>query len=192
MDNNLENASLSRDERPFDGLRLMRVFVLWASLVLLSLLAVLSLLVLLLEVLSLLVVILGGGTSIGLLNQLLVLQRQWGRSGQMISGGTESVLISNILDGVFLAIVTVEGVVSLSHNSLLVLLTFVLHLTVLCHLNSVGRLESETVTVLILFGLVLYDGNELLLSLRLIASLLLVFTVLAASGISQGDDDKGG
>lgn len=167
------------------------------------LLVVVHILLLFLLVMTIvLLVVLGGGTSIDLSNQLLVLLWQGHGSGQMVSNGTESVLISDVLDRVLLAVISLVRVVSLSHISL-VLLSLVLDLTMLDNLDSVSGLVTELVCGLGLLGLELHNRDVLLLSLMMMVLVvglglglisvvllsLLLIVVLLVGGARSGHSD---
>lgn len=183
--------------------------LLWLSLVMhglvdADLLFVVDILFLFLLVMTIiLLVILGRGTSIDLSNQFLVLLWQWDGSGQMVSDSAESVLISDVLDRVLLAVISLVGVVSLSHISL-ILLPLVLDLSVLDDLDSIGRLETKLVGGLGLLRLKLYNGDVLLFSLMVMVLVvglglglicvvllsLLFIVVLLVDGARSGHSDS--
>lgn len=176
-----------------------------------------DLLLLSLLVLVVLLVVLGGGSSVSLSNQPLVLLGQGRGSGQMVSDGTETVLIGDVVDRVLLAIISLVGVVSLG-NVRLLLGALILDLSLFDHLDSVGGLIAEFVARLGLLSLELDNWDVLVilvlrlvlatLGLRLIVGLCLRLSLLLlvmslslglvggaglfVCGTSGGDDHKGG
>lgn len=99
----------------------------------------------------------------------------------MVTSGTETVLIGNIMNSDLVAVLVCVGIESLLDLNLVILLSRVLHVSMLLLLNSVGSLESELVgTVLVLIGFAFQDGNVLVLLLLVVAtgSLLVVLMFL--------------
>lgn len=91
------------------------------------------------------------------------LRHGWG-SGQMITSGTESVLIGDVMDGNDMSVLVSVGVESLGHLDLMVLLSSVLHVALLVLVNAVGCLELVLVgAVLRLNTLALQDRDVLVL-----------------------------
>ena len=161
-----------------DHIRNTGLFLVVLRLVALSLLLVAAGLLLLLV---LLLVVLGGGAGVGLGQQALVLlgQGHWG--GQMVSDGTESVLIGHVLHRVLTTVVSLVRVESLGHVGL-VLLAGVLHLALLDHLDAVGALEAVLVGGRGLLSLELDDRDELALASAAVRAVTLGLLVVVHLG----------
>lgn len=126
---------------------------------------VVNLLVLLLSLLLWVQFGIGGHLSEGLTESL----GHWGRSGQMITGGTEAVLISDVVHSDLVAVLIGVRVESLGDLDLMVLLAGVLHVSMLLLVDAIGSLELVLVgAVLVRVRLALEDWDVLVLLLLLL------------------------
>lgn len=115
-----------------------------------------------------------------------------GRSGQMVSGGTESVLIGAVVHGDLLAVLAHVRVVSLGDLGLVLLVSGVLHVSLLVGGDAVGGLVLEAVGSVLAALLIGLDDGGVLVSRLLVAVLGLVLLVLVSTdGGGSHDRQKG-
>lgn len=117
----------------------------------------------------------------------------WGRSGQMVSLGTESVLISGVVNGDLLSVLSDVRVVSLGHLRLVLLVSGVLGVSLLVGGDSVGGLVVESVgSVLSALIVGLGDDGVLVSRLLLVVVLGLVLLVLVSTDGGGSHDSQEG
>lgn len=152
-----------------------------------------------LVVLGLSLVVLGLGMLVvsmsllgGVLGQRLEdLLWHWGRSGQMVSLGTESVLISGVVHGDLLSVLSDVRVVSLGHLRLVLLVSGVLGVSLLVGGDSVGGLVVESVGS-VLAALVVGLGDDGVLVSRLLLVMVLMLLVLVSTDGGGSHDSQEG